>query len=175
MEEEEIWRDVVGYENMYKVSNFGNVMSFKGKKPRLLKPQNIGNGYLQVALRNNNSIKRFYIQRLVAKAFIENPNNLQEVNHKDENKLNNRVSNLEWCSRIYNCNYATRKDRISKALTNRKDLSKTVLQYDKNGIFINEYLSTREAERNTGIHQGDIVCVCKGKLKSAGGYVWKYK
>lgn len=174
MEENENWRDIEGYVGLYKVSNLGNVMSFKGKKPKLLKPFNNGKGYLQVCLRNNNKSKNFQIHRLVAQAFLQNPNNCPVINHKDENPLNNNVNNLEFCTQKYNLNYGTRNERVSKALTNRKDLSKTILQFDKNGNFINEYPSVREAERKTGIYNENICSVCKGRYKSAGGYVWKF-
>lgn len=174
-EETEILRDVVGYEGLYKVSNLGNVMSFKGKKPRLLKQFRNNYGYLMVDLVNNKSRKYFLVHRIVAKAFIPNPNNLPQVNHKDENKTNNRVSNLEWSDSKYNCNYATRKERIAKALINRKDQSKPVLQFDKNRNFIKEYPSLRDAERKTGIHYQSIYSVCKGRYKTAGGYIWRYK
>ena len=175
MNETEEWKDVVGYENLYKVSNFGNVMSLIHKKPRLLKPGKNNKGYLLVDLQVFNEHKRFLIHRLVAQAFIPNPYNLPQVNHKDECKTNNRVENLEWCDQLYNVNYGTAKDRISKTLTNRKDLSKPVFQFDKNGKFISEYPSTSEAKRKTGINEGNICRVCQGERKSAGGYVWKYK
>ena len=180
MEETEIWRDVVGYENLYKISNLGNVMSLKRKKPKLLKPGKDGNGYLFVILSNHNKyLKEIKVHRLVAQAFLPNPNNLPQVNHKDENKTNNRVENLEWCTQQYNLNFGTAPDRrskkLSKILKNRKDQSKPVLQYDKNDIFINEYPSIKDAQRKTGVHQGNICMVCRGKLKSTGGYVWRYK
>ena len=166
----EIWKDIVGYEGLYKVSNLGNVMSFWGKKPHLLRAGKSSNGYLQVDLTNHNkSIKNFLIHRLVAQAFIPNPQNLPFVNHKDENKKNNREDNLEFCTQQYNNIYGTRIERASKSK------SKPVLQYDKNGIFINEYPSIKDAERHTGIYKENICSVCKGKLKTAGGYVWRYK
>ena len=175
-EETEIWRDVVGYEGLYKVSNFGNVMSLRHKKIFILKPYMNNYGYLLVDLRNNKKPRKtISVHRIVAQAFLPNPNNLPQVNHKDEDKTNNRVSNLEFCTQAYNNKYGTHYERISKTLTNRKDLSKAVLQYDKNGNFINEYPSTREAERKTGIHQQHICRVCKGKRNSAGGYLWRYK
>ena len=166
-EETEIWRDVEGYEGLYKVSNLGNVMSLKGKKPRLLRAGKSNRGYLFVGLRNHNKYrKEIYLHRLVAQAFIPNPQNFPCVN--------NRVDNLEFCTQKYNNQYGTHYERISKSLTNRKDQSKAVLQYNKNGNFINEYPSVREAERKTGIINGNICSVCKGKLKSAGGYIWRY-
>ena len=171
----EIWKDIVGYEGMYKVSNLGNVMSFWGKTPKLLKPAKAGKGYLVVLLSNNKYIKQFYLHRLVAQAFLPNPNNYPIINHKDENKLNNNVENLEWCSYQYNTTYGTAQDRRAKKLTNRKDQSNPVLQYDKNGNFINEYHSIQDAERNTGISHQNISNVCRGKQKSAGNYIWKYK
>ena len=174
-EEEEIWRDVVGYEGLYKVSNLGNVMSLKHKKPFLLKPGKTYDGYLIVRLSNHNKlIKSFLVHRLVSKAFLPNPNNLPQVNHKDEDKTNNRVDNLEFCTKFYNNHYGTCIERISKTLTNRKDLSKPVLQFDINKNLLNEYQSVREAERNTGIQSGNICRVCKGKRKYAGGFIWKY-
>lgn len=174
-DEIEIWRDVAGYEGLYKVSNLGNVMSLRHKKIFILKPRKDGWGYLFVTLINHNKYKNFKIHRLVAEAFLPNLNNLPQVNHKDECKTNNRVSNLEWCTPQYNTNYGTANDRRTKMLTNRNDLSKPVLQYDKNGNFIKEYSSIMYAERKTGIYHQNIGKVCRGKYHTAGGFLWKYK
>lgn len=172
----EEWKDVVGYEGLYKVSNLGNVMSLRHKKTFIMKPFIQRKGYLQVYLRNNNKSRNYFlVHRLVAQAFLPNPNNLPQVNHIDEDKTNNRVDNLEWCTNYYNSHYGNHYERISKALTNRNDLSRSIVQFDKNGHFINEYPSVREAERKTGVCNQNISSVCRGKIKSAGGYVWKYK
>ena len=178
-EEIEIWKDIVGYEGLYKVSNLGNVMSLRHKKPFLMKTGQHSNGYLFFRLSNHNKlIKSFLVHRLVAKAFLPNPNNLPQVNHKDEDKTNNRVDNLEWCDAKYNLNYGTVQERkskkLSKILKNRKYKLKPVLQYDKNGNFINEYPSANDAARKTGVNQPSICMVCRGKLKSTGGFLWKY-
>ena len=114
---EEIWKDVVGYEGIYKVSNFGNVYSIKNKKR--LKPYKNSCNYKRVNLWLNGRGENAVIHRLVAKAFIPNPLNLPQVNHKDENKANNYVDNLEWCTASYNCNYGTRIERFSKKLKGR--------------------------------------------------------
>lgn len=122
----EIWKDVTGYEGRYQVSNFGNVkrLSYSyidswgtGRfriKPEQLIPSQVNkkSGYKMLDLRLNNQRKRVYVHRLVAQAFIPNPNNLPQVNHKDENKLNNHVDNLEWCTHAYNQRYGTKSVRM---------------------------------------------------------------
>ena len=167
----EIWKDIVGYEGLYKVSNLGNVMSFWHKKPKLIKQIKDKKGYLRVGLKlYNKPQKLIFVHRLVCQSFIPNPNNLPCVNHKDENPSNNNVNNLEWCSYQYNINYGTANERRAKKH------SIPVLQYDKNGNFINDYPSIKDAERKTGINHQNICNVCRGKrYKSAGGYIWKYK
>ena len=99
----EIWKDIKGYEGLYQISNFGNIKSLRTNK--LVKAFKNTKGYCQVSLWNNNVKKMFVVHRLVAQEFIPNPNNLLQVNHKDEDKKNNNVDNLEWCSVKYNCNY----------------------------------------------------------------------
>lgn len=167
----EIWKPIKGYEGLYEVSNTGKVKSLGGKRTKkyesILK-QVKTNCYLQVTLCKDGKIKNCRVHRLVATAFLHNPENLPEVNHKDENKENNRVDNLEWCSRKYNNNYGTLRERMVKKL------SKPVLQYTKTGEFIREWSSTHEVGKN-GFRQGNIVNCCNGKLKTAYGFIWKYK
>ena len=121
MPEREVWKDVVGFEGFYKVSNRGNVHSVDRKDSmgrkwggRTLRPSYDKGGYLHVCLYKNGKAKNKFIHRLVAEAFISNPENLPQINHRDEVKVNNNVSNLEWCTRKYNMNYGTRNERATQ-------------------------------------------------------------
>ena len=175
----EEWRDI---RDRYQVSNYGRIRN--STTGRILKPR--GTKYLQVALYKDGVAKNYKVHYLVAKAFIPNPDNLPQVNHKDENKTNNFVwvnpdgsidpdkSNLEWCEAEYNANYGTRNKRISETMTNGK-LSKPVLQFSLSGEFIKEYPSVMEAYRQTGTYDSSISQCCNGKRQSAGGYIWQYK
>lgn len=163
----EYWKPVVGYEGHYQVSNFGRVKSIKFGKEIILK-QNIRGGYYIVNLSKNGIVKTYLVHRLVAEAFIDNTDNLPQVNHKDENKLNNNVDNLEWCTHEYNINYGTRNKKASKKL------SKPVLQYTLDGEFVREWKSTIECGRN-GYDQGHVAACCRGKLKTYKGFIWEYK
>ena len=100
---EKIWKPIIGYENLYKINNYGEVLSLRSNK--ILKPNNNGIGYFIIQLCKNGKRKNYLIHRLVAEHFLDNPNNLPEVNHKDEDKSNNFVNNLEWCEHKYNMNY----------------------------------------------------------------------
>ena len=168
-ENEEVWKDVVGYEGLYQVSNLGRVKSLKYGKERILKSANIGRGYLKVNLWRNREQKQYLVHRLVGQSFIPNPNNLPEINHRDEDKTNNKVVNLEWCSSKYNANFGTRNQRQAEKC------SKTVFQYTKTGEFVKKWKSTHDVERNLGYDQGHISACCLGKYKSAYGFIWKYK
>lgn len=166
----EEWRDIVGYEGLYQVSNTGKVKSLNYRKTgreKLLKPQTDKNGYLYIGIRKNGKRKFKKIHRLVAEAFLDNPNNLPEVNHKDENPSNNIVCNLEYCNHKYNTNYGTRniRSKISQ--------SKTVVAY-KNGVEVLRFSSTAEAQRN-GYNSGNISCCCRGIYKQYKGFKWQYK
>lgn len=125
---QEAWKDIPNFEGYYQVSNFGRIRSITRKaktkilnnnyrtiKGQLISPAKTKDGYLKVSLSKKHKRYYFRVHRLVANAFLSNPNNYPVINHKDENKLNNRVDNLEWCSIKYNCNYGTRNERISKA------------------------------------------------------------
>ena len=167
---EESWKDIEGYEGLYQVSNKGRVKSLVNHKgvarEKVLKPE-IVNGYKRVMLHKNKTIKHLLVHRLVANAFLPNPHNFPCVNHKDENKQNNVVSNLEWCTQKYNCNYGTGISRCAKAL------SKQVYQYSKDGVLIAVWESTAECGRN-GYNSGAVSSCCNGKLKTHKGYIWSY-
>lgn len=177
----EEWKDIAGYEGLYQVSNLGNVKSIdhyntNGFKEILYKGRmlkfNVGkNGYLSVMLCKNGKTKRHYVHRLVAQAFIPNPDNLPEVNHKDEVSIHNFVDNLEWCDRYYNLNYGTLQKRSAVSRGHK------VLQYDKDGKLMNEFYSTRQAEKFIGKNGANTAVseCCKGKRKTAYGYIWRYK
>ena len=163
----EKWKEISGYEGLYEVSDQGRVKSLgndKSRKEKILKPWKTHDGYLKVALRKDGHTKRTSVHRLVAEAFIQNPNNLETVNHKDEVKINNVASNLEWMSRADNVAYS--QPQWAK---------RSVQMFDKKtGELLATFPSTMEANRVTGINQSSISQCCNGKLKSAGGYVWRY-
>ena len=110
----EEWRVVPGYEGLYEVSNIGNVRNVRRNK--LLRLQKTNNGYIRVVLSKNGIKTGFQVHRLIAQAFLPNPDNLPQINHKDEDKTNNNVTNLEWCDAKYNNNYGTRKDKARETL-----------------------------------------------------------
>ena len=173
----EIWKDIKDYEGLYQVSNWGRVKSLGNggthKTSRILKSAKNTRGYLQVQLSKNGKRKWFFIHRLVAEVFLENPENLPQVNHIDEDKTNNRVENLEWKSHKDNNNHGTRNERISKANTNGKK-TKRVLQLSLDGELIKVWESTQECGRN-GFCQSSVVDCCLGKQKTHKGFRWEYE
>ena len=188
----EEWRDVAGYEGIYQVSSFGRVKSLDrwcirsdGQRQhfasKILKPLfNRGGGhkkqakgrYLYVNLRKERSYRSIMIHRLVLEAFIPNPDPLiyTQCNHKDENTHNNDIANLEWCSPKQNINHGTRNERANSKIRKR------VLMLSKEGKLIQEFASTKEAERHTGIWSSSISCCCRNlpKFHTAGGYRWQF-
>ena len=192
----EKWKDIKGYPD-YMISNLGRVKSIgrwincknKGKrwkKEEIMKPSVNKKGYLFVSLCKNGHKKNYSVHRLVAQAFISNPNNYPQVNHKNEIKDDNRVENLEYCDAKYNMNYGTIKERIAEKLKGMKHTedtknkiseanSKPVFQYDLNGNFIKEWPSTMEVERRLGFANTHISACCLGKQKQSHGFKWKYK
>ena len=126
-------------------------------------------GYFLVDLYKNNKRHQRLVHRLVSEAFIKNPDNLPCVNHKDENKANNRLDNLEWCTQKYNMNYGSCPERIGRAN------SKGVIQFDKEGNIVGKYSSIICAERMVKISQGSIGDCLHGRRKTAGGYLWQYE
>lgn len=165
---EEIWKDIKGYEGVYQISNLGRVKSVKRMSidNRVLKEKIMKNqdkrGYYQILLNK----KCYRINRLVAEAFIPNPDKLPEVNHINGIKTDNRVENLEWI---------LHEDNMKHATETIKKMGRRVKQYDKNGNFIKEWKNGLEASKAFGKHDAsDIYKVCNQKRKTAYGYKWKY-
>ena len=161
-----VWKDIPNYEGLYEVSNCGNVRIYKNK--RILKPSDNGCGYLQVVLTKNGERKNYKIHKLVAITFIQNPNGYPCINHKDENKKNNNVNNLEFCTYLYNCNYGTRNYRCTRHRLHK------VNQYDLFNNFLRTYDSLKEAELYTGVKYQNISACCRKSVKTAGEYKWRY-
>lgn len=180
----EEWRDIEGYEGIYQVSNEGRVKSLErvqiyndGQvhkyKSKILKQTQDKDGYLMVCLCNNIKRKTCKVHRLVAQTFIPNPNNLPEVNHKDECKTNNSVENLEWCNHSYNNTYLDKNKRGGITRMNNGK-TKIVYQYTLDGKLINVFKSSRDAERNNNYNHSSICnCIC-GRTKTYKGFIWKY-
>lgn len=156
--------NINGYDFPYRVSNYGTVQVDIGTGWRKVKPFEKNNGYLFVHLRLNGKYKNVRVHRLVATHFIDNPDNLEFVNHKDENKHNNKANNLEWCDFLYNVNYGT-KDYKEVA----------VEQYTVKGKLVGSYRSLAEASRQTGIKnlQKRFRSYANSNRKTLFGYVWK--
>ena len=204
----EIWLSIEGYEGLYEVSNMGRVKSLRDRygnpREKILSQVDNGNDYLIVNLWKNGKMKHYLVHRLVATSFIQNPNGYRCVNHKDENKTNNCVDNLEWCTQKYNCNYGKAQARrvastdykaisaktdykaiaakidykaIAEKLTNGV-LSKQVYQYSQDGTLVAIYPSVAECSRN-GFNQGNVSQCCRNCYNREGnnvykGYIWSY-
>lgn len=166
MSEVETFVKIEGFEN-YEVSNLGKVRNIKSG--RILKPHLNENGYLRYFLCENNKKKNLFLHRIIATTFIDNPEGKPCVNHIDENKLNNDLRNLEWCTAKENNIHGTRIKRIAEKL------SQKVIQLDLNDNILNVFESMHQAERETGIPNGNINLCCNGKRKSAGGFKWRKK
>ena len=188
----EEWRDIEGYEGLYKISSYGRVYSVprQATSGGIIKPSYSTSGYLQTHLCKDSKCKTFQIHRLVAKHFLENPYGLPEVNHKDECKNNNCVWNLEYCTRVYNQNYGTAIKRAveshdyeasAKKSAAHHDYSKiggkrakSVLQMELDGTIVRQWERMRDIQRELGYSVGNISNACNGKIKSAYGFLWKF-
>ena len=180
----EEWRPVEGFENLYKVSNNGQVKNSDGK---VLSQTVRGRGYLGVNLHKDGKQFQKYTHRLVADAFLENPNNYPCINHKDENKVNNNIENLEWCDYKHNNSYGTRMSRIAESLRGKNHSLETRKKMqnahagkhyggkkvvcEENGIIFD---SAQIASLSLGLNRCAVAEVCRGKSKTAGGYHWRY-
>lgn len=160
------WRPIVGFEEHYLVSNSGEVWSLRGG--RTLKPKIDRYGYKVVGLSVNGKLYHRTIHRLVAEAFVPNPNNLPTVNHINENKTDNRASNLEWASIADNVNHGTRNERMADTKCRLP-----VEQIFPDGTTV-RYKGVKDAYQKTGINRCCIALCCKNIRKTAGGYRWRY-
>ena len=196
IKEIEIWKSVVGYEGYYEISNLGNVLSLERvieyeyktksgtiikrsvKKSKKLKTHICEGGYYSTDFQVNGIKETVTIHRLIAEAFIPNPENKPTVNHKDGIKTNIAISNLEWATYGENNQHAVDNNLRQSPWTGKFGIdnpkSKPIIQYDKLNNKINEFVNAREAKRITGINYKHISECCLGKRKTTGGYIWKY-
>lgn len=154
---EEIWKDIPGYEGLYQVSNLGSV-----RRDGKLRAYGMCRGYPQVSLCKNGLVRMYYVHRLVAEAFVPNPDQHPIVNHKDENPLNSRADNLEWCTYSYNMSYGSAQGNKEKAVEQLLD-----------GKVVKRWNSMAEARR-AGYSQGNISECCNGRRTSHKGYEWRF-
>lgn len=159
----EIWKTIVEYENYYEVSNLGKVKSLKNYKDKLLTSISSNQNYQCIYLYKNKIKKHFRIHRLVALAFIPNPKNKSQVNHKNGDKTNNCVDNLEWCTGKENTIHAHRTGLVKKKIGKNNHRSKPIIQYDLNENFIKEWENARQAQ-SLGFTNSGISRCCNGLL-----------
>lgn len=175
--EEEVWKPIKHFESLYEVSNFGRIRSLTRKVKhgnshitiygKMMKQVPNEKGYLMVRLSKNGKGKIFKVHRLVAQAFLNNPHGYQEINHLNEIRDDNHVSNLEWCSHSHNLNYGHRTQKFIQAV------STPIIQLSSDSHRIAAYSSANQASKITGISQGNISAVVRGKRNYAGGYKWQ--
>lgn len=183
--EKEIWKNIVGYEGYYQASNTGKIKSLdrfitsaNGKTQfrsgSIMKQRKNKKGYKTVRLSKNGKAKNKFVHVLVLESFEKRPHGLTQINHKDENKENNNLTNLEYCTNYYNQNYGSCSANKSKATINDIRKSKKVIQLTKEGTVVRHFPSLREVERVYGFQHGHIRDACNGKLHTAYGYLWAW-
>lgn len=176
----ETWKDIKGYEGLYQVSNLGRVRSMDRyvgashgstqlRKGMVMRLTQYPNGYIYVQLCKDAKYTGFYVHRLVASAFLDNPDNLREVNHKDRDKTNNAVTNLEWCTRSYNTKY------LDAAKKRAEKYAKAVVVYGPDGEKIGEFQSCTQAAKHFGKWKRTILGYLWGEHKNRDGYTFQYK
>lgn len=201
--ETEIWKDIKGFEGLYQVSNMGEmraldkyvnagiknnkVVKKTGKKLLL---QTTKRGYKHISICKNGKSKNINIHRIVMETFCPDKKDFKympyekledidlsklEVNHKDENPSNNKLSNLEWCTHSYNINYGDRKRKVLEGIMKTKYNFTPVIQKDLNGNFICKYDSIKQASIATGLYRSQISRCARGIYKQSGGFIWEFR
>lgn len=182
---EEIWKDVIGYEGLYQVSNLGRVkhlIGYNHKTEYILKPTLNEAGYYYVTLSKHNKTRKRLVHRLVALAFIKREDDYRnEIDHINAIRTDNRIANLRWCTRKENCNFPLYRANSSKQgcwmyqrCLELHPRARSVAQYDENSNLIAIWKTAKEAELSTNIKRSGICLCCKGYRNSAGGFIWKY-
>lgn len=188
----EIWKDIDGFEGLYQISNCGRVKSlhyYGGNRKKMLKLQHDKDGYLVVGLRNGAIQVNRKVHRLVALAFIPNTDNLPQINHKDEDKENNRVENLEWCTNKYNVNYGNHSLHASQAQMGKRHTAEHIMKIRSNAPgskpvlmiepetmnVIAEFVSASEAARQIGGTATNVSYACRHESSKYKGLFWRYK
>lgn len=183
----EIWKDIKGYEGLYQISNLGMVKRIKRNlyvnaynksivinAEKILKLNHVKSGYIFITLTANNTKRTLKVHRLVAEAFIPNPENKPEVNHINGDKCDNRVENLEWCTHAENMNHASKNNLLHIQSGNNNGNCKKINQYTLDNKLIKKWHSIYEITKETGFERHSITRCCTNKLKTYKGYIWKY-
>ena len=163
-----MWKNIKGYEGFYQISDEGQVKSLIGKEAKLISCTRLKSGYIDFGLCKDKKKYHHLAHRLVGIAFLNNPNNLPEINHKDENKSNNNVDNLEWCTSKYNSNYGTGIARSAKAKEKKTN------QLTRDNKFIKSWVSQTVASNSLGIPRAHICSCCNGNRATTGGFKWEH-
>ena len=167
----EIWKDIKNYEDLYQVSSFGNVKSLK--RDITLSPTKNRRGYIIVSLSADNTKRTFSVHRLVAQAFIDNPENKPQVNHIDGDKTNNCAYNLEWATNSENQKHAF-SNGLQTNIGNNNPKCRKINQYDLSNNLIKTWHSIYEITKQLGYSRSSIWRCCAGKYKTSHGYIWRY-
>jgi len=171
---EEIWEDIEGFEGLYRISNLGRVYSLT--KDVVMKGKHNNRKYVQITLTKNGKQHYFLLHRLVASHFIDNPEGLPQVNHKDENKENNAANNLEWCTNKYNAHYGTRIERTTnneKYRKSREEMKRKVIAVSTDGE-VEIKLNSIKSAKMLGFSTSKITDCCRGKCEIYKGFKWEY-
>lgn len=188
----EIWKDICGFEGLYKISSYGRIKSlhyYGGNRVKILKPAKDSDGYLTIGIWKDKKRYSKKMHRLVAEAFIPNPENFPQINHKDEDRENNHVENLEWCTNKYNVNYGNHSFHAAQAQMGKRHTAEHIMKIRSNAPgskpvlmiepetmnVIAEFVSASEAARQIGGTATNVSYACRNESAKYKGLFWRYK